>query len=161
MPIRIIWINRRRMPISIIREIRSLTKKSGWNVLLCSTFQPLFIVWEQCLGYGYTLHHFVSVMLAPITESRWAYCGHCIIWGADMAIAFKPTCGLNVFALQYVNSQCQHDSLILKLAAKLHLFTETTQFLSDYFNSSYSYILRIYFFQTDDPVIFCAAKIKL
>ena len=67
-----------------------------------------------------------------------------------MAIAFKPTCGLNVFALQYVNSQCQHDSLILKLAAKLHLFTETSKFLTDYFNSSFSYILCIYYFK---PII--------
>ena len=52
-----------------------------------------------------------------------------------MAIAFKPTCGLNSFTLQYVNSQCQHDSL-LKLAAKLHLFTETSKFPSDYFEFS-------------------------
>lgn len=77
-----------------------------------------------------------------------------------MTIAFKPTRGLNVFALQYVNSQCQHDSLILKLAAKLHLFTETSKYLTDYFDSRLYYILRIYFFQTDDHVIiFCAAKI--
>ena len=126
-----------------------LNKKSGWNVLLCSTFQPLFIVWEQCLGYGYTLHHFVSVMLAPIPESRWAYFGLCIIWSTDMAIAFKPTCSLNAFALQYVNSQCQHDSLFLKLAAKLHILAETAKFLTDYFNSCISYILRIYFFQIE------------
>ena len=53
-------------------------------------------------------------------ESRRAYC---FIWCADMAKAFKPTRGLNAFALQYVNSQCQHDSLPLKLVAKLHLFT--------------------------------------
>lgn len=33
-----------------------------------------------------------------------------------MAIAFKPTCSLNVFALKYVNSQCQHDSLFINLA---------------------------------------------
>ena len=52
-----------------------------------------------------------------------------------MAIAFKPTCGLNIFALQYVNSQCQHDSLILKLAAKLHLFNEIAKFLTGYFES--------------------------
>ena len=64
-----------------------------------------------------------------------------------MAIAFKPTCSLNAFALQYVNSQCQHDSFSLKLAAKLHLFAETSKFLTDYFNSCISYILRIYFFQ--------------
>ena len=63
-----------------------------------------------------------------------------------MAIASKPTPGLNVFAFQYVNSQCQHDSLSLKLAAKLHLFTETAKFLTDYFISSSTYILRIYFF---------------
>ena len=44
-----------------------------------------------------------------------------------MAIAFKPTCSLNAFALQYVNSQCQHDSLLIKLAAKLHLFIETAK----------------------------------
>ena len=50
-----------------------------------------------------------------------------------MAIAFKPTCSLNAFALQYVNSQCQHDSLSLKLAAKLHILAETTKFLTDYF----------------------------
>ena len=79
-----------------------------------------------------------------------------------MTIAFKPTRGLNVFALQYVNSQCQHDSLILKSAAKLHLFTETAKFLTDYFVFRFSYILRIYFFQPDEHVIiFCAAKIKL
>lgn len=55
------------MLISIIREIRSLYKKSGWN----STFQPLFMVYLSSIsGYGYTLHHFVSVMLAPISESR-------------------------------------------------------------------------------------------
>ena len=65
-----------------------------------------------------------------------------------MAIAFKPTCSLNAFALQYVNSQCQHDSLSLKLAAKLHLFTETSKFLSDYFVFGCPYILSIYFFQT-------------
>ena len=64
-----------------------------------------------------------------------------------MAIAFKPTCSLNAFALQYVNSQCQHDSFSLKLAAKLHLFAETSKFLTDYFNSCISYILRIYFFK--------------
>lgn len=62
-----------------------------------------------------------------------------------MAIAFKPTCGLNAFALQYVNSQCQHDSLSLKLAAKLHLFTETSKSPTDYFNPEFSYILCIYF----------------
>ena len=65
-----------------------------------------------------------------------------------MAIAFKPTCSLNAFALQYVNSQCQHDSLSLKLAAKLHLFIETSKFMTDYFVFRFSYILRIYFFQT-------------
>jgi len=64
-----------------------------------------------------------------------------------MAIAFKPTCGLNVFALQYVNSQCQHDSLILKLAAKLRLFTETAKFPTNYFIRCLSYILCIYFFK--------------
>ena len=58
-----------------------------------------------------------------------------------MAITFKPTCGLNVFALQYVNSQCQHDSLILKLAAKLHLLAETAKFLTDYFENNFSYTL--------------------
>ena len=78
-----------------------------------------------------------------------------------MAIASKPTRGLNVFAFQYVNSQCQHDSLSLKLAAKLHLFTETAKFLTDYFNSYFTYILRIYFFQTGNHVIiFCAEKVK-
>ena len=50
-----------------------------------------------------------------------------------MAIASKPTRSLNAFAFQYVNSQCQHDSLRLKLAAKLHLFAETAKFLTDYF----------------------------
>ncbi len=75
-----------------------------------------------------------------------------------MAIASKPTRGLNVFAFRYVNSQCQHDSLILKLAAKLHLFTETAKFLTDYFNSCFTYILRIYFFKL--VIIFCAAKVK-
>ena len=55
-----------------------------------------------------------------------------------MAINFKPTNGLNVFALQYVNSQCQHDSLSLKLATKLHLFTETSKFATDYFDSCIS-----------------------
>ena len=74
-------------------------------------------------------------MLAPIHESRWAYC---FIWCADMAIAFKPTCGLNSFALQYVNSQCQHDSLLIKLAAKLHLLTETSKFMTDYFDSVFN-----------------------
>ena len=69
-----------------------------------------------------------------------------------MAIAFKPTCSLNAFALQYVNSQCQHDSLFLKLAAKLHLLAETAKFLTDYFVFGCSYILCIYFFQTDDHV---------
>ena len=49
-----------------------------------------------------------------------------------MAIGFKPTRGLNVFALKYVNSQCQHDSLSLKLAAKLHLFTVTAKFPTDF-----------------------------
>ena len=49
-----------------------------------------------------------------------------------MAIASKPTRGLNAFTFQYVNSQCQHDSLSLKLAAKLHLFTETAKFPTDY-----------------------------
>ena len=124
------------MIVDFVRHSRRwliIKKKSGWNVLLCSTFQPLFIVWEQCLGYGYMLHHFVSVMLAPILESRWAYFGHWIIWCADIAIASKPTFGLKFFALQYVNSQCQHDSLSLKLAAKLHLFTETAKSLTDYF----------------------------
>ncbi len=70
-----------------------------------------------------------------------------------MAIASKPTPGLNVFAFRYVNSQCQHDSLSLKLAAKLHLFTETAKFLTDYFNSRFTYILRIYFFQTGDYLL--------
>ena len=60
-----------------------------------------------------------------------------------MAKAFKPTCGLNFFALQYVNSQCQHDSLISNLAAKLHLFAETAKFPTDYFDSGRSYILCI------------------
>ena len=64
-----------------------------------------------------------------------------------MAIVFKPTCSLNAFALQYVNSQCQHDSLSIKLAAKLHLFTEISKFLTDYFIISFSYILCIYFFK--------------
>lgn len=64
-----------------------------------------------------------------------------------MATTFKPTCGLNVFALQYVNSQCQHDSLSLKLAAKLRHFTETAKSLTDYFDFGFSYILRIYFFK--------------
>ena len=50
-----------------------------------------------------------------------------------MAIASKPTRGLNVFTFQYVNSQCQHDSLVIKLAAKLHLFTETAKSPTDYF----------------------------
>ena len=100
-----------------------------------------------------------------------------------MAIAFKPTRGLNVFTFQYVNSQCQHDSLLhklggasaikkqafhslrlaqvfLKLAAKLHLFTETAKFLTDYFDFRFSYILCIYFFQSDVHVfILCPAKI--
>ena len=66
-----------------------------------------------------------------------------------MAIGFKPTRGLNVFTFQYVNSQCQHDSLVIKLAAKLHLFTETAKFLTDYFDFRFSYILRIYFFQIE------------
>ena len=56
-----------------------------------------------------------------------------------MAIASKPTRGLNVFAFQYVNSQCQHDSLLIKLAAKLHLFAETSKFLTDYFNFRFVY----------------------
>ena len=78
-----------------------------------------------------------------------------------MAIASKPTSGLNVFTFQYVNSQCQHDSLILKLAAKLHLFTQTAKFPTDYLDSEFPYILSIYFFQTDDHVIiFCTAKKK-
>ena len=64
-----------------------------------------------------------------------------------MAIASKPTRGLKFFALQYVNSQCQHDSLSLKLAAKLHLFAETAKFLTDYFDFTFSYILCIYFWQ--------------
>ncbi len=87
-----------------------------------------------------------------------------------MAIASKPTRGLNVFTFQYVNSQCQHDSLLLKLggasaikkqafhslrlaqvflklAAKLHLFTETAKFLTDYFKSDPSYILVYTFFR--------------
>ena len=55
-----------------------------------------------------------------------------------MAIAFNAACALNAFALQYVNSQCQHDSLLIKLAAKLHLFTETAKSLTDYFNSGVS-----------------------
>ncbi len=75
-----------------------------------------------------------------------------------MAIAFKPTCGLNVFAFQYVNSQCQHDSLILKLAAKLHLFTETPKYLTDYFDFCFSYILRIFFFQIDNHVFIFAPQ---
>ena len=75
-----------------------------------------------------------------------------------MAITFKPTCGLNVFALQYVNSQCQHDSLLLKLAPKLHLFTEIPKLPTDYFISGFSYILRIYFFQTDDHVFIFAPQ---
>ena len=56
-----------------------------------------------------------------------------------MAIASKPTRGLNVFAFQYVNSQCQHDSLLVKLAAKLHLFAETAKSLTDYFNFGFVY----------------------
>ena len=75
-----------------------------------------------------------------------------------MAIASKPTRGLNVFTFQYVNSQCQHDSLILKLAAKLHLFTETAKFPTDYLDSEFPYILSIYFFQTDDQVIIFALQ---
>ena len=63
-----------------------------------------------------------------------------------MAIASKPTRGLNVFAFRYVNSQCQHDSLVVKLAAKLHLFAEAAKFFTDYFIPSFSYILCIYFF---------------
>ena len=55
-----------------------------------------------------------------------------------MAKAFKPTRGLNAFALQYVNSQCQHDSLLVKLAAKLHLFTESAKSMTDYFDSGVS-----------------------
>ena len=55
-----------------------------------------------------------------------------------MAIAFKAVCALNAFALQYVNSQCQHDSLPLKLAAKLHLFTEPTKSPTDYFPIQFS-----------------------
>ncbi len=57
-----------------------------------------------------------------------------------MAIASKPTFGLKFFALQYVNSQCQHDSLSLKSAAKLHLFSETAKFLTGYFDFTFSYI---------------------
>ena len=60
-----------------------------------------------------------------------------------MAITFKPTNGLNVFALQYVNSQCQHDSLSLKLATKLHLFTETSKFATNYFDSCISVEVQI------------------
>jgi len=56
-----------------------------------------------------------------------------------MAIAFKPTCGLNAFAFQYVNSQCQHDSLFAKLAAKLHIPAETPKFLTDFSQNNFSY----------------------
>lgn len=49
-----------------------------------------------------------------------------------MAIAFKATCALNAFTLQYVNSQCQHDNLSIKLAAKLHTLGELTKFLPNY-----------------------------
>ena len=58
-----------------------------------------------------------------------------------MAIASKPTRGLNVFTFQYVNSQCQHDSLVIKLAAKLHLFTEIAKFPTDYFDYLMMYFL--------------------
>ena len=64
-----------------------------------------------------------------------------------MAIASKPTRGLKFFAFQYVNSQCQHDSLSLKLVAKLHLFSETAKSLTDYFDFGFSYILCMYFWQ--------------
>ena len=56
-----------------------------------------------------------------------------------MAIAFKPTRGLNAFALQYVNSQCQHDSLPLKLPAKIHLLAEPTKSPTDYFGIHFSF----------------------
>ena len=94
-----------------------IKKKSGWNVLPGSTSNHSVSFESSVSDMVYTLHHFMSVMLAPIPESRWAYFGHCIIWCTDMAIAFKPTCSLNAFALKYVNSQCQHDSLIINLAA--------------------------------------------
>ena len=57
-----------------------------------------------------------------------------------MAIASKPTCSLKIFALKYVNSQCQHDSFISKSAAKLHLFIETAKFLSNYFQNALVFI---------------------
>ena len=49
-----------------------------------------------------------------------------------MAIAFKAGFALNAVAFQYVNSQCQHNCLSLKLGAKLHLFSETAKFLTNY-----------------------------
>ena len=55
-----------------------------------------------------------------------------------MAKAFKPTRGLNAFTLQYVNSQCQHDSLPLKLPAKLHLLAEPAKSPTDYFPIQFS-----------------------
>lgn len=55
-----------------------------------------------------------------------------------MAKAFKPTRGLNAFTLQYVNSQCQHDSRPLKLVAKLHLLSESAKSLTDYFDFKFS-----------------------
>ena len=66
-----------------------------------------------------------------------------------MAMAFKAACALNAFALQYVNSQCQHDSLPLKLAAKLHLFAESAKSMTNYFDYGFSLILRKYFSQAE------------
>ena len=61
-----------------------------------------------------------------------------------VAIAFKAICTLKSCAFQYVNSQCQHDSLPLKLAAKLDLFTEPTKSPTDYLISG-SFTMYILF----------------
>ena len=116
-----------------------IKKKSGWNVLLSSTSNhSLSFLLEQCLGIWL---HVTSLCECHVgtdsLESRWTYC---FIWCTDMAKAFKPTRGLNAFALQYVNSQCQHDSLPLKLPAKLHLLAEPTKSPTDYFNFSFQFV---------------------
>ena len=75
-----------------------------------------------------------------------------------MAIASKPTRGLNVFAFKYVNSQCQHDSLILKLAAKLHLFAVAAKFPTDFLLDD-AFLARVIF--RFNPSKYLFAKIVL
>ena len=136
MPIRAIWYNWTRMPISKIRVIRSF-KKEKWLECLALLDFPTTLYRLRAVSRIWL--HVTSLRECHAgtdsLESRWAYC---FIWCADMAIAFKAACALNAFALQYVNSQCQHDSLPLKLAAKLHLFTLTSKFPTDYLISGVS-----------------------